>query len=134
MAIKLSPETTKQLHASIKRYVAENLDQEIGDLKAGLLLDYCLKEIGPTIYNRAIADAQAYLQERVVDLSSVIGPRRPRIAAGPTPAKHLPKRSEGFSRSFVNKQQINLKLGANHGEVPALQAGCHFRPSEARGR
>ena len=71
MAIKLSPETTKQLHASIKRYVAENLDQDIGDLKAGLLLDYCLKEIGPTIYNRAIADAQAYLQERVVDLESV---------------------------------------------------------------
>jgi uncharacterized protein (DUF2164 family) len=71
MAIKLSPETTKQLLASIKRYVAENLDQEIGDLKAGLLLDYCLKEIGPTIYNQAIADAQSYLQERVVDLESV---------------------------------------------------------------
>jgi uncharacterized protein (DUF2164 family) len=55
MAIKLSAETTKQLIASIKRYAAANLDEEIGDLKAGLLLDYCLKEIGPTIYNQAIA-------------------------------------------------------------------------------
>ena len=39
MAIRLSPETTRRLLASIKRYAAENLDEEIGDLKAGLLLD-----------------------------------------------------------------------------------------------
>ena len=71
MAITLSPETTKQLHASIKRYFAEQLDQEIGDLKAGLLLDYCLKEIGPSIYNQAVADAQAYFQGRVADLEGV---------------------------------------------------------------
>ena len=71
MAIELSPETTKQLHASIKRYFAENLDQDIGDLKAGMLLNYCLKEIGPTIYNQAISDAQAYFQGRVADLEGV---------------------------------------------------------------
>jgi uncharacterized protein (DUF2164 family) len=71
MAIKLPPETAKQLQASIKRYVAENLDQDVGDLKAGMLLDYCLREIGPTIYNQAIADAQAYFQGRVTDLDGV---------------------------------------------------------------
>ena len=71
MPIKLSPETTKRLVASIKRYAAENLDEEIGDLKAGLLLDYCLKEIGPSIYNQAIADAQAYFTGRVADLEGV---------------------------------------------------------------
>ena len=71
MPIDLSPEVTKQLQASIKRYIAENLDQDIGDLKAGLLLDYCLREIGPSIYNLAIADAQAYFQGRVADLEGV---------------------------------------------------------------
>ena len=71
MAITLSPETTKQLHASIKRYFAEQLDQEIGDLKASLVLDYCLKEIGPSIYNQAVADAQSYFQGRVADLEGV---------------------------------------------------------------
>jgi uncharacterized protein (DUF2164 family) len=71
MAITLPPDTTKQLHASIKRYFAEHLDEDIGDLKAGLLLDYVLKEIGPVIYNRAIADAQAYFQGRVADLEAV---------------------------------------------------------------
>ena len=71
MAITLSPETKKQLQTSIKRYFVEHLDEDIGDLKAGLLLDYCLKEIGPVVYNRAIADAQKYFQERVVDLEGV---------------------------------------------------------------
>jgi uncharacterized protein (DUF2164 family) len=71
MAIKLSPETTRRLLASIKRYAAENLDEEIGDLKAGLFLDYCIKEIAPSIYNQAIADAQSYFTDRVADLEGV---------------------------------------------------------------
>lgn len=71
MAIKISAEKTRQLHASIKRYFAQNMDEDVGDLKAGLLLDYCLKEIGPTIYNQAIADAQSDFQGRVVDLEDV---------------------------------------------------------------
>lgn len=72
MAIKLPAETTTQLNASIKRYFAEYLDEsDVGDLKAGMLLDFCLKEIGPTVYNQAILDAQKYFQERVVDLEGV---------------------------------------------------------------
>ena len=68
MPIKLKDDTRQQLLASIKRYFLEELDQEIGDLKATLILDFCLKEIGPSVYNQAIADAQAYLHERVTDL------------------------------------------------------------------
>ena len=71
MPINLSADTTKRLIVSIKRYAAENLDEEIGDLKAGLLLDYVLKEIGPAIYNQAIADAQSYFTGRVADLDGV---------------------------------------------------------------
>jgi uncharacterized protein (DUF2164 family) len=71
MAIKLPPETSKQLVASIRRYFAGELDQDVGDLKAGAVLDYVLREIGPSVYNRAIADAQSYLHERVVDLDGV---------------------------------------------------------------
>jgi len=71
MSITLTPDTTKRLHGSIKRFAAEQLDEEIGDLKAHLLLDFVLKEIGPSIYNRAIADAQTYFQSRVADLEGV---------------------------------------------------------------
>ena len=68
MAISLTKEAKKQAIQSIKKYIAENFEEEIGDLKADLLLDFFLKEIGPTIYNHAISDAQAYLQDKVVDL------------------------------------------------------------------
>jgi len=68
LAISLTKEAKKQAIQSIKKYIAENFEEEIGDLKADLLLDFFLKEIGPTIYNHAISDAQAYLQDKVVDL------------------------------------------------------------------
>ena len=71
MAITLTPEARKRALASITQYVSENLDQELGDLQSGFLLDFVLKEIGPTIYNRAIQDAQTYLQDRVADLEGV---------------------------------------------------------------
>ena len=68
MSIELNEDATTQSIASLKRYFAEELDQEIGDLKARLLLEFILKEIGPSIYNSAISDAQVYLRERVSDL------------------------------------------------------------------
>lgn len=68
MTIALPDDATKHAVASIKRYVAEELDQDIGDLKAGLMLEFFLKEIAPTVYNTAIADAQAFLRDRVADL------------------------------------------------------------------
>ena len=71
MPITLAPDTTKRLQASIKRYFAEHLNDDIGDLKAAMVLDFCLKEIGPSIYNQAIADAQTYFGARTLDLEGV---------------------------------------------------------------
>ncbi len=68
MAIKLKDDVRKKLIATIQSYCEENMNESIGDLKAGFLLEFMLKEIGPAVYNKAIADAQAYFQERVTDL------------------------------------------------------------------
>ena len=68
MPIRIQPEKMTQLRASIKRYVAESMDDEIGDLKASLLLEFFVREIGPTIYNTAVVDAQTRLQDAVMDL------------------------------------------------------------------
>jgi uncharacterized protein (DUF2164 family) len=54
--------------SSLQRYFQENLDP-IGELPAGLLLNFFLEEIGPVIYNQAISDAQARLSHRVADLN-----------------------------------------------------------------
>ena len=69
--IQLSDDAKKRAIASIRRYLTENLDEEIGDLKATLFLDYILAEFGPTIYNQAIADARTFFIERAADLDAV---------------------------------------------------------------
>ena len=69
MLTELPKRTRDVAIASIKRYFEENLPESIGDLPAGMLLDFFMEEVGPVIYNHAIADAQARLQSRVADLS-----------------------------------------------------------------
>ena len=71
MIITLTDDARKHATASIRRYFDEELDQDVGDLKAGLLLDFFLKEIAPTVYNGAIADAQTFVRDRLADLEGV---------------------------------------------------------------
>lgn len=68
ISLELEKQQRTAAIASIKRYFEENLDP-IGDLPAGLLLDFFLEEIGPVIYNHAISDAQVRLSQRVADLN-----------------------------------------------------------------
>jgi uncharacterized protein (DUF2164 family) len=69
--IEISPVARTKAVASIRRYFREELDQDIGDLKAALLFEYFLAEHGPTIYNQGIADARAFFEERSADLAAI---------------------------------------------------------------
>ena len=68
MAILLPDETRKALVDAIRHYFLDERDEEIGDLQASFFLDFVLKEVGPSIYNQAVKDAQANLQRIVSDL------------------------------------------------------------------
>jgi uncharacterized protein (DUF2164 family) len=68
MTIELSKEARKEAIASIERYFQENMEERIGNIAAGALLGFFLEEIGPAIYNRAVADAQERIQARVMEL------------------------------------------------------------------
>lgn len=70
MTIELSKQARADAIASIQRYFEENLPEPIGELPAGLLLNFFVEEVGPVIYNKAVADAQARMTQRVFDLSS----------------------------------------------------------------
>lgn len=61
--------------SSIKRFVSEELDQEIGDLKADMVLDFFLREIGPSVYERAVEDAQKHMIARIEEMSGVVHQR-----------------------------------------------------------
>lgn len=69
MAIELSTEEVREILPSIKRYIAEEFDAEIGEMKAQLLLDYFLKEIGPYAYNKGVNDGENYFREKMEDLT-----------------------------------------------------------------
>jgi uncharacterized protein (DUF2164 family) len=70
MTIRLSDDAHKQALKSIRAYFEERFEDEIGDLQAQLLLDFFLEELAPSVYNCAIADAQKFIQERVVDIDA----------------------------------------------------------------
>lgn len=68
MTIELSKEARKEAIASIERYFRENMGEPIGNIAAGALLGFFLEEVGPVIYNRAVADVQERLQAWVTEL------------------------------------------------------------------
>ena len=68
MTIELSKADRAQAIASIERYFREHMEEPIGNVAAGGLLGFFLEEIGPAVYNKAVADVQERLQQRVADL------------------------------------------------------------------
>ena len=68
MPIELSREARQQAITSIERWFAENRDEKIGNVAAGALLGYFLEEIGPSVYNKAVADVQERLAQRVAEV------------------------------------------------------------------
>ncbi|MDQ8155228.1 MAG: DUF2164 domain-containing protein [Gemmatimonadota bacterium] len=70
--LTMTPEARTKAVASLQRYALDELDVSMGDLKAGLLLDYILAEHGPAIYNAAISDARSFIEERAADLDAAL--------------------------------------------------------------
>lgn len=68
MSIDLPKDVRTAAIESMQRYFAEHFEEPLGNLQAAALLDYFVQEIGPTLYNQAIADAQSALQRRVMEL------------------------------------------------------------------
>jgi uncharacterized protein (DUF2164 family) len=68
VTIEISKETRKELIASIERYFQENMEEKIGNIAAGALLGFFLEELGPIVFNKAVADVQERLQARVMEV------------------------------------------------------------------
>ena len=72
MTLELDRETLQQLIPHVRRYCAERMEHEIGQLEAEFLIEFFVSQLAPVIYNRAIRDAQAVLQERVTELDAIL--------------------------------------------------------------
>ncbi len=68
MNLPLSKEQKAEIVESLRRFAAEELEAEWSAVRAGFVLEYFLKEIGPLIYNQGVEDAQKFLRRAVEDL------------------------------------------------------------------
>ena len=68
MAIELPKEARAQAISSIERWFQEERGERVGNITASALLGYVLEEIGPSIYNQAVADVQERLALRVAEV------------------------------------------------------------------
>lgn len=66
--IELNKEVRVILVENLKRYFWNERSEELSNLGTELLLDFIVNDIGPYIYNKAIEDSYAYMNERTEDL------------------------------------------------------------------
>jgi len=69
--IKLTKEKREDMISAIKYYFLKEREEELGDLAAGMLLDFIIKDLAPEFYNQGVYDSQKYMNDRVEDLLSI---------------------------------------------------------------
>ena len=68
MSIEIPNAARDEAIGSIEQYFQENMDERIGNIAAGALLEFFLEEIGPCVYNQAVKDVQERLQARLMEI------------------------------------------------------------------
>jgi len=67
--IVFSKEEQRDLIPRIKAFVRDELDQDIGDLQASMLMDFFANTLGHAVYNRALYDAQALIAAKADEMA-----------------------------------------------------------------
>ncbi len=67
-SLKLSAEDEDRILDSLKRYMRNELQCELEDFPAKMLLDFLLELIGPKLYNQAIDEIEPWLYEKFVGI------------------------------------------------------------------
>jgi uncharacterized protein (DUF2164 family) len=70
--IEFTKEETKQIVGLLRDYFRDELDHELGQLPAELLLDFVGAKIGVHFYNRGLYDAQAVVAAKIDDINEAI--------------------------------------------------------------
>jgi uncharacterized protein (DUF2164 family) len=70
-AIKITKDQRDEMVSAIKHFFLKEREEEIGDLRAGLMLDFILEELAPEFYNHGISDSYTYMKDMTEDLLSI---------------------------------------------------------------
>ena len=69
--LTLTKERRDGLISEIKNYFSKEREEELGDLAAGLFLDFMIEKIGPEFYNQGVSDSHKYMHDAAEDLLSI---------------------------------------------------------------
>lgn len=70
--VELSSQQKERLVGKVKTYFDEELRQDIGGFEAEFLIDFFTRELGASLYNRGLFDAQQVFNEKMDELGYVI--------------------------------------------------------------
>ena len=123
MAIKLTRGADANVRASIQRYFSEEVDDEIGDLKAQRLSDFVLSEIAPTTYNRTISDTDGIFKVRSqtskgLATNRVLAPGRMHGSQTPDPTASTEKVLDVTGHPLIDVRERFYRY--RHGASPAV--------------
>lgn len=68
--IKFSKEKKEKILKNIKAFFLDEMGEDIGDLKADLVLDFILAKVGKEIYNQALLDSKLWFDKKLGDLEA----------------------------------------------------------------
>ncbi|NOU49441.1 DUF2164 domain-containing protein [Pseudoalteromonas sp. JBTF-M23] len=63
LKIKLTPQQHDELIVQAQAYCADNLGLELAQFDAAFMVDFFIEQIGKQIYNQALEDAKAHLEQ-----------------------------------------------------------------------
>lgn len=66
--MKLPPQERDQALQSLKKYLSDELNLDLGNIQTGALLDFVVHEFGPLSYNQGVRDAEAFFRTRLEEL------------------------------------------------------------------
>ena len=70
--VRLEPEQTQRVVTALQTLLDDSFEVRLVRFEVEELLDFFARECGPLYYNKAVADVQALLRERVDSLESDI--------------------------------------------------------------
>ena len=70
-SVRITKEQRDGMVSEIKNYFSKEREEEIGDLAAGLMLDFIVEKLAPEFYNQGICDSHQYMHDAAEDLLSI---------------------------------------------------------------
>jgi uncharacterized protein (DUF2164 family) len=70
-SVNVTKEKRDEMVSEVKNYFSKVREEEIGDLAAGLILDFVVEKLAPEFYNQGVFDSYTYMKDVAEDLLSI---------------------------------------------------------------